>query len=159
MIASAPHLVRRFFGALSRSTPKRQEIAEVTNILTKDEFELWSKMQPMDQRHSIEVMLRFTVIRPEASIPEVRAALLHDVGKISSSLGVLARVLATIVGKRGQKFTAYHDHQRLGAEMLEEISSDPLTVKLVAGTDNTVITDIDIADILLALKRADDLVT
>lgn len=159
MIASAPHLVRRFFGALSRSTPNSQEIAEVTNILTKDEFDLWSKMQTMDQRHSIDVTFRFKAIRPEASTPEVRAALLHDVGKISSSLGVMARVLATIVGKRGQKFTAYHDHQRLGAEMLEEISSDPLTVKLVAGTDNTVNMDSNIADILMALKRADDLVT
>ncbi|NQV97489.1 MAG: HD domain-containing protein [Acidimicrobiaceae bacterium] len=112
----------------------------------------------MDQRHSIEVTLRFKAIRPEASIPEVRAALLHDVGKIPSSLGVLARVLATVVGKRGQKFTAYHDHQRLGGEMLEEISSDPFTVKLVRGTNNTG-TDINIAETLLALKRADDLVT
>jgi len=159
MTGRTRHLVRRFIGALSRSTPNSQEFAEVENILTKDEFELWSKMQPMDQRHSIEVAFRFKVIRPEASIPEVRAALLHDVGKISSSLGVLARVLATIVGKRGQKFTSYHNHQRLGAEMLEEISSDPFTVKLVAGTDNTVITDINIAEVLLSLKRADDLVT
>lgn len=153
------HLVRRFLGALSRAYPNNQEIAEVANILTKDEFELWSKMQPMDQRHSVEVMRRFKAIRSEASIPEVRAALLHDVGKIPSSLGVLARVIATIVGKRGKKFTAYHDHQRLGAEMLKKILSDPFTVKLVAGTDNTLITDIKIAETLLALKRADDLVT
>ena len=159
MTSLTRHLVRRFFGALSRAYPNNQEIAEVANILTKDEFELWSKMQSMDQRHSVEVMRRFKAICPEASVPEVRAALLHDVGKIPSSLGVLARVIATIVGKHGQKFTAYHDHQRLGAEMLEKISSDPLTVKLVAGSDNTVITDIKIAETLLALKRADDLVT
>ena len=159
MIARALHLAKRFFGALSRSTPNNQELAEVANILTNDEFGLWSKMQPMDQRHSIEVMFRFKAICPEASVPQVRAALLHDVGKITSGLGVFARVIATIVGKRGQKFTAYHDHQRLGAEMLEKISSDPYTAKLVAGTDIPKILNVNTENILMALKRADDLAT
>jgi putative nucleotidyltransferase with HDIG domain len=79
------------------------------------------------------VARRFVAIRPAATTPEIAGALLHDIGKLESSLGVAGRVVATVVGPRGPRFRAYHDHEDLGAAMLRAAGSDEVTVELVAG--------------------------
>jgi hypothetical protein len=76
----------------------------------------------------------------------VVAALLHDVGKVESGLGTLARVGATLAalglgrrrlltwasrGGRGRiaaRLARYLDHDRIGAELLAAAGSDPLVV-------------------------------
>ena len=89
--------------------------------------------------------------RPGATQPELRASLLHDIGKMQSNLGVLGRVVATLVGRRGERFTAYHDHELIGSQMLRNINSDLVTVSLVAGVASE-----DIADALSDLREADN---
>jgi hypothetical protein len=74
--------------------------------------------------------------------------LLHDVGKNVSDLGFLSRVVATVVGPRGQRFASYHNHEKLGADLIQSIS-DPRTVALVGG-----IADDDVA---MLLQAADDI--
>ncbi len=145
------HLLARFFGSLSRATPTVVDLAEVAAILLTVENELWQKLPPMDQRHSIAVMRRFLERRPGATQPELRAALLHDIGKSQSNLGVLGRVVATLVGRRGERFTAYHDHEKIGSQMLQNIDSDSVTIRLVAGSDHS-----DIAGALSDLREADN---
>ena len=145
------HLVSRFFGALSGAQPLREDLKEVESLLLDGEFLLWRKLPTMDQRHSIAVLLRFVNLRPGATRPEMRAALLHDIGKIQSNLGVLGRVVATLIGPRGERFTAYHDHERIGSEMLQNINSDLVTIRLVAGSDQS-----DIAGALSDLREADN---
>ncbi len=105
----------------------------------------------MDQRHSVAVLHRFLKLCPGATRPELRAALLHDIGKIESNLGVLGRVLATLVGRRGARFTAYHDHEKIGSQMLQNINSESVTIRLVAGLDES-----DIAGTLSNLREADN---
>jgi hypothetical protein len=117
-------------------------------VLNIAEFAVWSDMQFRDQRHSIIVLRRFDVIALTAVTSERAAALLHDVGKNISNLGFFSRVIATVVGPRGQRFIAYHDHERLGAELLDSIS-DPRTVALVGGLVDD--------EISLLLKEADDI--
>ncbi|HJR24978.1 MAG TPA: hypothetical protein VJ804_05860, partial [Acidimicrobiales bacterium] len=65
------------------------------------------------------------------------AALLHDVGKTRVGLRTPGRVVATLVGMaRGRERTAagegriarYLRHDAIGAALLEEAGSDPLTV-------------------------------
>jgi len=145
------HLVSRFFGAISGAQPSLKELTEVESLLLNSEFLLWQKLPTMDQRHSIAVLHRFLSLLPGATRPEMRAALLHDIGKLQSNLGVLGRVLATLVGRRGERFTAYHDHEKIGSEMLQHINSDLVTVRLVAGSDQS-----DIAGALLDLRVADN---
>ena len=145
------HLVSRFFGALSGAQPLREDLKEVESLLLDSELLLWQKLPTMDQRHSINVLRRFINLRPGATRPEMRAALLHDIGKIQSNLGVLGRVVATLVGRRGERFTAYHDHEKIGSQMLQNIDSDSVTIRLVAGSDQS-----DIAGALLALRVADN---
>ena len=145
------HLVSRFFGAISGAQPSLEDLTEVESLLLDSEFLLWRKLPTMDQRHSIAVLRRFLSLRPVATRPEMRAALLHDIGKLQSNLGVLGRVVATLVGRRGERFTAYHDHEIIGSEMLQNINSDLVTVRLVAGSDQS-----DIAGALSALRVADN---
>ncbi len=145
------HLVSRFFGAISGAQPSPEDLTEVESLLLDGEFQLWQKLPMMDQRHSIAVLRRFTTLRPGATRPELRAALLHDIGKIESNLGVLGRVVATLVGHRGARFTAYHDHEKIGSQMLQKINSDSVTIRLVAGLDHS-----DIAGALSDLHEADN---
>lgn len=145
------HLVSRLFGAVSSASPSPEDLAEVESLLLDSEFLLWRKLPAMDQRHSIAVWRRFLNLRPGATQPELRAALLHDIGKIQSNLGVLGRVVATLLGRRGERFTAYHDHEKIGSEMLQNIDSDSVTIQLVAGSDQS-----DIAGALSDLRDADN---
>jgi hypothetical protein len=43
------------------------------------------------------------------------------------------RVIATVVGPRGRRFSIYHNHAELGAQMLKQVSS-VRTVELVGET-------------------------
>lgn len=130
--ASAGHLVRRALGSWSNSAPSPDGIAIARATLTDGEFALWTQMQGRDQRHSLEVLARFDAALPGATRQWRAAALLHDVGKTASNLGWSMRVVATIVGARGRRFRLYHDHERIGSDMLGRVS-DPETAELVAG--------------------------
>jgi hypothetical protein len=109
-------------------------------------------MSGPDRRHAIGVA-RGTVrlLGPDHAPREViAAALLHDVGKVESSLGTLWRVWVTLaamaVGRdrlvkwassapsrqhpsRRARVGLYLAHDRLGAELLEVAGSPALTVK------------------------------
>jgi len=132
-MTSPLHLAKRFFGALGRTPIGDSQIALVQTTLLDSEFALWSAMMPMDKKHSIKVMSRFMQIYPQATAAQVRASLLHDVGKLESNLSVFARVLATIVGERGSRFAKYHAHEKIGAQMLRQAGSDEETWQLVGG--------------------------
>ena len=142
------HLVIRAVGSFSQSPPSPVGIAKAQDVLNQAEFELWTAMQFRDQRHSIVVLDRFDALVPNALQSERAAALLHDVGKNVSGLGFLSRVIATLVGSRNRRFTDYHNHENLGAELLSAIS-DPRTVELVRGTS--------VDEVSLLLQTADDI--
>ena len=142
------HLVKRAVGSLSQSPPSAVGIAKAQDVLNQAEFELWTAMQFRDQRHSLVVLDRFDALVPNALQSERAAALLHDVGKNVSGLGFLSRVIATLVGSRNRRFTDYHNHENLGAELLSAIS-EPRTVELVRGTS--------VDEVSLLLQTADDI--
>lgn len=145
----ALHLSRRFFGALSRKQPSTSDVAWATGFLLPAEVVLWTRLCQADQRHSIAVARRFVTHMGESSRDDVAAALLHDIGKLASGLGVAGRVCATIVGPRTARLRRYHDHERLGAAMLRDVGSSERTSSLVDATCT------DLA-MLTALRLADD---
>jgi hypothetical protein len=153
-MTSAVHLAKRFFGALGRAPIGESQIELVQTTLLDSEFALWSAMMPMDKKHSIKVMSRFMQIYPQATATQVRASLLHDVGKLESNLSVFARVLATIVGERGSRFAKYHAHEKIGAQMLRQAGSDEETWQLVAGE---VSDSPQLRTVLAALQQADEI--
>ncbi|MDQ3176448.1 MAG: HDIG domain-containing protein [Actinomycetota bacterium] len=132
-LRNASHLARRFFGSLSRRPPDAGDQAWVDEHLDAAQLALWARLGGADQRHSILVARRFVAIRPGATTPEIAGALLHDIGKLESSLGVAGRIVATVVGPRGRRLRTYHDHEEVGAAMLRDAGSDEVTVELVAG--------------------------
>jgi hypothetical protein len=140
------HLARRFFTSLSTRPPAGNDIAWVNEKLLENEFELWCRMKPHDQRHSIEVARRFSELHPTFSRDEVAAALLHDIGKVHSELGVMGRVVATIVGPKSTKFREYHNHEVIGLNLCREVGSSTETLRLLdwstQGSRNDVIVNL-----------------
>jgi hypothetical protein len=145
-MTQAVHLVKRAVSSLRNREPA--DMSTARSILNSEEFTLWRSMQGRDQVHSLVVLQRFDDLCPSAMQEERAAALLHDVGKTFADLGWCGRVLATIVGPRGFRFHLYHDHENLGAQLLEGISA-ARTIALVAGSAAD--------DVMAALHLADQI--
>ncbi len=131
-MSNISHLIKRFASALDRRELSQLQVESVRAILLPREFELWSTLPLIDKKHSVAVMQRFLKILPNAESAAVRASLLHDIGKAKSNLGVFSRVLATVVGPMGKRFSRYHDHEAIGGQMLRDIGSQETTWRLVA---------------------------
>jgi hypothetical protein len=142
------HLVKRAVTSFSNDPISGADVERVERLLLLPEFELWWTMQPRDQRHSLQVHERFMRFYPPAKRTEQAAALLHDIGKTVSGLGWFMRIIATLVGSRGIRFTLYHDHENLGAQMLQGVS-EQRTIDLVGGTIDDVV--------MVALRNADNI--
>ena len=143
------HLIKRFFSSLSAAPLNDLEQAWVQEVLNVREHDLWCTQAIVVQRHSCDIARRFIEIRSLASRDEIAGALLHDIGKIDAGLGIVARVLATVLPLPTPRFTAYRHHQQRGAQMLKTIGSSDITIGLVAGHPNS--------DALRALHQADDI--
>jgi hypothetical protein len=152
-LTSWRHLIRRFLTSLSQRMPTTDDIAWVKEMLLVNEFKLWNRMKPFDQRHSIEVARRFTDSYPLFTRDQAAAALLHDVGKIESDLGVLRRVVATIVGPVGTKFRSYHDHESIGCNLCHVAGSTSETLRLLNWTEESSRNDL----VVVFLRQADEI--
>ncbi len=137
------HLSSRFVYALSPRTPRADDVAWVETVLTPDGFALFRRQPNHDQRHAIgvarDVQARLADT-PYADDPRwLSAALLHDIGKLDSGLGVYGRVVATVSGavagrehaevwSESKGFTRrvgiYLRHAELGADRLR-IAGEP----------------------------------
>lgn len=144
-MAAAAHLVRRFFTSLLPIGPNRDDERWARSQLTEGEIGIWERMSRQDRRHAVRVAQRTEAELAElATRPVLAAALLHDCGKTVSGFGTFLRVIATLgaltlgreriiaagQGRRGlrRRFADYLEHDRLGAELLGEAGSAPLTV-------------------------------
>jgi hypothetical protein len=133
--AHRAHLARRFFASLRPGGPSPPDEAWVAGILSDGELALWRRMSPADRRHAVGVARRTEeAVGPEGATRSLlAAALMHDVGKVVSALGPFRRAAATVAGRSGPRLLGrrareYLEHDRIGALMLEEAGSDPLTV-------------------------------
>lgn len=124
------HLAKRTYTSYRARPLTDDEQEEVAKTLLSSELELWHRFPVEDQRHSYVVFTRFQKRMPSAEISQLRAALLHDIGKIAAPLSTTMRVVATFVGPRTAAFRAYHDHEEIGLQLLEN-RSDPVTIKLL----------------------------
>lgn len=144
----ARHLVVRFFGALRTRPLRPSEQDEVSAVLRREEARVFWRQPAADQRHALEVSRRVRAVLG-SDVEAVTAALLHDVGKIESELGPVARSLATLLGllrlPLPPRWRAYREHGSRGAAMLEQIGACRLAVDFARygdgvrpeGTDQT----------------------
>ncbi len=149
------HLSGRFFSALSPAGPAPADEFWALDQLLDGERALWLRMSGPDRRHAVGVARdSIRLLGPDHVRREVAAAaLLHDVGKVESSFGTLARTGITIAalalgrprllrwadarsGKgrptRRTRVGLYLTHDRLGATLLEQAGSGKLTVSWAA---------------------------
>jgi hypothetical protein len=144
----------------------------VAGALAPTEAALWQRMSAPDRRHAVGVARSVTGALGDDAVRWVRAAaLLHDVGKIESGLGPVRRAVATVAGmavgrdaatrwsERGgvlRRAGDYLRHDEIGAALLTEACSDPLTVAWAREHHLPVDRWTVPADIGAALKAADD---
>ena len=144
-MGSPVHLVRRFAGMLVPIGPGAADRAWAQEHLLDDEAALFDRMKAADRRHAVGVARRSDeALGPRATRPVLAAALLHDVGKIESHLGVYGRTVATLsaMAVRGdpesirtwtrmkgftRRVGLYLQHPKLGGDLLALAGSDPLT--------------------------------
>jgi hypothetical protein len=152
------HLIRRFFGYLRAAplTPHEQDL--VADALAPRLSALFYRQPTPDQRHAFEVALRVKDTLP-ADADAFTAALLHDVGKTTASLGPVARSLATVLAALGlpmsSRWASYRDHGRLGAEALRAAGAPDLAVAFSRHHPGPVPDGVD-ATVWHALEAADD---
>jgi hypothetical protein len=132
IITKPHHLAARFFASLSNAPASPVDVEWARSHLLPGEWELWRQMSNQDQRHTVKVARRFVGVRPQSTRSEIAGALLHDVGTIECGLGTWGRVAATVVGRRGRRFTLYHDHEQIGADLAQAAGSEPETVDMIA---------------------------
>ncbi|PIE32445.1 MAG: hypothetical protein CSA55_03330 [Ilumatobacter coccineus] len=136
LIGHPHHLVARWWWTMRATAPTAADDEWARSFLTGGECDLWSQMSPIDQAHSIQVARCVIEHSRELERAVIAGALLHDVGKIVSQLSTWERVVATLIGSRTERFRQYHDHEAIGAELAAQAGSDPVTVALIAGTDD-----------------------
>jgi len=127
------HLIRRTWWSLRPADISADEMALVKKTLTDKELSLWLGMCRADRSHSVMVARRFAAAEPDAPQDALAGVFLHDVGKTVAGLSVPLRIVATLVGPRTKRFTSYHDHERIGAQMLREAGSSSLTIETALG--------------------------
>lgn len=149
---SLRHLAGRFFGALWPAGPKPSDEAWARRWLVPGEQVLWTRMSGPDRRHAVGVARGTIELLGHdgddgAERAVVAAALLHDAGKVESGIGTIGRAvvtaLALVTGRtrlaavpgpgrreRGwrRRVRLYLTHDAVGARLLEEAGSDPLTI-------------------------------
>jgi hypothetical protein len=166
------HLARRFVGSLWPFGPGAATEAWVATVVLPGERDLWRRMSRADRRHAAGVARRVeAALGADAERPVLAAALLHDVGKLTSGLGTFGRVVATLAGaatrrRRVERWVAgrgfirriglYLSHGRLGADMLAMAGSDPLTVSWAREHHNPAGEWSVAAEVGAALHAADD---
>jgi putative nucleotidyltransferase with HDIG domain len=127
----AAHLVRRFFASLRPRPLGADDLAFVQDALVPQELECWARLGPADRAESVATGRALVAELESADRPAdpqwVAAALLHDVGKAETTLGVVGRSVATaaavVAGPRRARafpgaFGRYVNHDELGAEQL-----------------------------------------
>ena len=127
------HSARRFRDSISNADPSASQEAWALAKLSSAEAVLWSAQAGRDRRHSLAVARHVGDAEPWIVV----AALTHDVGKTSASLGVVGRTVATVLellripfalGRLG-RYLQYPAH---GAHLLAAAASDPLVVAWAA---------------------------
>src|SRR4051794_13339446 len=99
------HLSGRFVRSLWPGPPRADDVVWVETVLTPDGFVQFRRQPNHDQRHAIgvarDVQVRLADTPDADDTRWLSAALLHDIGKLDSRLGVYGRVVATLSGAAG----------------------------------------------------------
>jgi hypothetical protein len=134
--------VRQFWHSL-KSAPRAEDQDGAGEVLSSEELNLFRQLLAADQNHSLRV-LQSLIFEGESDPDLLKAALLHDLGKMRYPLRRWERVLAVLateffprkVQTWGRKnptgiyrpLVVLQQHPRWGAELAEAIGSSARTI-------------------------------
>ncbi|MDF2883659.1 MAG: metal dependent phosphohydrolase [Clostridiaceae bacterium] len=134
---------KQFYWAITAKVNKNDKnfIEENLNEIEKD---LFFRLSKSDQKHSLRVAYKVKVLCKESNISDkilVKAALLHDIGKVECSLGVIDKSILVIADKilKGnlkkfkniKKVNTYYNHAESGYEILKKYDYDKKFLNLI----------------------------
>jgi len=101
--AEVPRLLRRFVDSMRAARLSPDDRAWAASLLAPAEYELWARLVPHDQVHTVRVA-KVTRSKLAGTAYEddgrwLGAALMHDVGKLEANLAIHERVAATLAGR------------------------------------------------------------
>jgi putative nucleotidyltransferase with HDIG domain len=168
--------LRQFWDACF-AAPSQEGLDRARRLLNPSLFELFKRMQPSEQAHSLKVMQvveQASLGMPgEARIDLLVAALLHDVGKTRYPLTVwerawvvVGRAFTPALARRwadgkpsgwGRAFVVAERHPEWGAQMAAQAGASPVTVALIRRHQEAVPSEAgaDIDPLLRLLQSAD----
>jgi HD domain len=135
--------IGRLFRALSPAQARPDDVWAAQQ-LPKPELEVYQRMDPRDREHAVRVAKKLLELHPQASSEVVRAALLHDCGKLVRPYNLLERVIVGLIAPEGprssqtsnglQAMTALdvrNNHPAIGAKLILEAGGDSRVAELV----------------------------
>jgi hypothetical protein len=145
-ISQAIYRTRQFWLAWRAPSLKDHDLASACKILTAEQMQLFSRLQPSEQVHALRVLQ--TVQQHGERDPDLHAAaLLHDIGKVRAPLRLWERVLIVLVRgffpKRARiwgygqcrgwrrPFVVAEQHPVWGGQMAAEVGATPLAASLI----------------------------
>lgn len=131
MPGSPAHLARRFLDVATARRLSRVERRQVEDWLTTPLSEIFFEQPHYDQRHGHQAAR--SVIAAGHDAPDVvTAALLHDVGKRRSRLGLFGRSIASVLilarARLPERMAVYRDHGLIGAREIAELGAPTLAI-------------------------------
>ena len=123
MPGSWGHLARRFVWSLRVAPLSADDLQDLAGLIDERTLQAYLQQNDADQRHGLEAA---RYVRARNGRPElVVAALVHDLGKHQARLGVVGRVVASVLGRLGLpapgRLGVYLDHPALGAAELQAL--------------------------------------
>ncbi len=172
MISRLTYRSRQFWNVLI-SPRKRVRSEALMGCLSPSQLMLFRRMQPSEQIHAYQVYKRLGAAG-QTDPDLLRAALLHDVGKILYPLSIFERVMI-VVGKRffrkrtkewaegpldglRRPFVVAERHAEWGADLASQAGAPARTVELIRRHQDAPLADTgpEIEHLLAALQAADN---
>lgn len=150
-----PKRVKQFYINVT-DVMKKDDYEYVKSILNKEEYDLFTKLLKSEQKHSvrnakdIEYAIDNNLVNSDEIINNrdilVKAALVHDIGKIRKRLNVFDKSIIVILNKltkgklrnveRSKKVQCYYNHSQYSYEILKEMNEDQLLLDIVKNHHN-----------------------
>lgn len=141
--------IKQFYINLT-DTMLEEDYKYVQNILTKEEYSLFLKLQVSEQAHSIRVAksiakeLDSNYSREQDFIEKkdslIKLSLLHDIGKINKKVNIIDKSIIVILNKitkgkliklKNDKIQCYYKHPEYSYNLLKNIYNDKFALNII----------------------------